>query len=67
MAAWKSTASRFLDEHGGASSVEYAVMVALIVAAVVGVLGQLGLGIEQTSQAVVQALVRGPRPGGGPM
>jgi pilus assembly protein Flp/PilA len=63
MNAMISRVRQFLTSEDGPTAVEYAVMLALIVVAIVGVVGQLGTSISSTFNSVGAAL--GGSSGGG--
>jgi pilus assembly protein Flp/PilA len=56
MNAMISRVRQFLTSEDGPTAVEYAVMLALIVVAIVGVVGQLGTSISSTFASVSTTL-----------
>ena len=59
MNAMISRVRQFLTSEDGPTAVEYAVMLALIVVAIVGVVGQLGTSISSTFASVSTTLAGG--------
>jgi pilus assembly protein Flp/PilA len=59
MNAMISRVRQFLTSEDGPTAVEYAVMLALIVVAIVGVVGQLGTSISSTFASVSTSISGG--------
>ena len=56
MQAFTSRAQRFLSSEDGPTAVEYAVMLALIIVACIGILTSLGTGVSGTFSQVNSGL-----------